>query len=50
MCDGNIQISISQLRQTRHFGICNEGGEGLFVKTEVVKDMEAIIAGRTVRV
>jgi len=49
MYDGNIQIAISQLRQTRHFWVLN-GGEGFVVGKRVVGDMETIIIDQTVRI
>jgi len=50
VCDGNIQISISQLGQTCHLWARNRGGEGFTVGKGVVGDMETIITGRTVRI
>jgi len=50
LCDGNIQISISQLVQTCHLWACNGGGEGFAVGKGVIGDMETIITGRTVRI
>jgi len=50
MRDGNIQISISQPSQTRHVWIFNGGGEGFVIGKGVAWDMEAIIAGGTVRI
>jgi len=49
MYDGNITISISQLRQTRHFWVLNRGG-GFVVGKRVVGDMETIISGQIVRI
>jgi len=49
MYDGNIQIAISQLRQTRHFWVLN-GGEGFVVGKRVIGDMETIIIDQTVRI
>jgi len=50
LCDGNIQISISQLCQTCHLRAHNRGGEGFAVGKGVVGDMETIITRRTVRI
>ena len=50
VCNGNFQISISQLGQTRHLWVSNRGGEGFVVGKGVVGDMETIITGRTVRI
>jgi len=50
VCDGNIQISISRLGQTRHIWVRNRGREGFVVRKGVVGDMETIVTGRSVRI
>jgi len=50
VCNRKLQFSISRLGQTRHLWVRNRGREGFVVREGVVRNMETIITGRTVRI